>query len=90
MTGRIGVPLVKNGLEVTVKNLISSDIHTSIWLSVKNIESSEKPFKLIPGPAIQDDLGNQYESIKVPRASEISQTILYSNSTREGTVFLKD
>ena len=87
--GKIGVPLIKNGLEVTVKSVTAGDIQTSAWLSVKNREDMEKPFKLSPAPVILDNRGNQYENLKVARSAEITQTSLYPDATREGAIFFE-
>lgn len=85
--GSVGVPLVRSGLEITVKSVTAGDIQTTAWVSVKNLEDKIKPFKLNPGPAILDNNGTQYESIKVSRSSEIAQTDLYPLANREGSIF---
>ena len=87
--GKIGQPLILNGLEVTVKNVETGGAQTSIWLSVKNADVSEIPFKLVPSPVIMDSAGNQYENVKVARSAEITQTTLYPDATREGAVFFE-
>ncbi len=85
--GKIGVPLIKSGLEITVKSVIAGDVQTTAWISVKNLEDKIKPFKLSPSPTIIDNNGTQYESVRVSRSSEIMQTDLYPYANREGAVF---
>lgn len=87
--GRIGVPMVRGGLEITVKSATPTYQFTNVWLNVKNIENTEKPLKLGPGNIIIDNKGQQYENIKVPRGAEISQTDLYPQAMREGAVFFE-
>ncbi len=93
IVGKIGVPVVIDGFEVTVKSVTPSIQYTSVWLSVKNLEDTEKTLKLGPGNIIIDDMGQQYESVKVPKSAEIAQTDLYPQAMREGGVYfdkLKD
>ncbi len=85
--GEIGSPLIKNGLEISVKSVTAGDIQTTAWISVKNLEDKIKPFKLSPSPTIIDNNGTQYESVRVSRSSEIMQTDLYPYANREGAVF---
>ncbi|MCZ7381201.1 MAG: hypothetical protein O8C64_06490 [Candidatus Methanoperedens sp.] len=87
--GKLGMPGVKNGLEITVKSVTPGDIYTSVWVSVRNLGNTENPFKLTPSPVIIDNTGNQYESIKVARSGEIAQTNLYSMAKREGAIFFE-
>lgn len=87
--GKIGVPLAKNGLEITVKSAIPQDVQTSVWILAKNTGDMEKPFKLNPSPVIIDSDGNQYEKIRVARSAEIAQTDLYPQAKREGAVFFE-
>ena len=87
--GNIGTPLIINGSEITVKSITKTSLYISIWISVKNIGNDEKPFKLGPGTIVIDDMGQQYENIKVARSAEIAQTNLYAQSMREGAVFFE-
>lgn len=89
MVGKMGVPLVKNGFEITVKSATPQDFQTSVWILAKNTGDTEKPFKLNPSPVIIDSDGNQYEKIKVARSAEIAQTDLYPQAKREGAVFFE-
>lgn len=89
VVGKIGVPVVKKGFEITVKSVISSNQYTSVWLSVKNLEDNVKTLKLGPGNIIIDDKGQQYESIKVPRSAELVQTDIYPLAMREGGVYFE-
>lgn len=87
--GKMGVPVVSSGLEVTVKSVTSTSIYTSVWVSVRNTEREEKPFKIGSGTVVIDNLGQQYENIKVARSAEIAQTSLYPRAMREGAVFFE-
>lgn len=87
--GKFGVPLIKNGLNITVKNVVLANLYTNIWISVRNTEDTEKQFKLGVGSFILDDNGQQYEFIKVPRTAEIAQTNLYPEAMREGAVYFE-
>lgn len=89
VVGKLGAPSAKNGIEITIKSVTPSDFYTRVWVSVRNMENTEKPFKLTPSPVIIDNSGNQYESIKVARSGEIVQTNLYSMAKREGAVFFE-
>ncbi len=89
LIGKIGVPLTKNGFEITVKKVYLGDTYTNVWVSVRNTENKEKPFKLGQGTLLLDNIGQQYENIKIPRSSEIVQTNLYSLSMREGSIFFE-
>lgn len=89
LVGKIGVPLVSNGFEITVKGVTSSIINTNVGISIKNIENKEKPFKLGYGTVILDDNGQQYENIHPTRSSEISQANLSAKAIREGSVFFE-
>ncbi len=87
--GKKGVPLTKNGLEITVKNVYSEITYTNVQVSIKNIENKEKPFKFGPGTILLDDMNQQYENVKIPRSSEIAQTNLYPLAMREGSIFFE-
>ncbi len=87
IVGKIGVPVVTNGFEVTVKSATPSNQYTSVWLSVKNLGGEEKTLKLGPGNIVIDDKGQQYESIKVPKSAELTQTDLYPLAMKEGGVY---
>lgn len=87
--GKMGAPVVSSGLEVTVESVTPTSIYTSVWLSVKNTEREEKPFKIGSGTVVIDNKGQQYENIKVARSAEIAQTSLYPRAMREGAVFFE-
>lgn len=89
IAGKIGVPLLKNGFEVTVNSVNPQDFHTSIWISVRNMEDTQRPFRLKPSPFIIDNIGNQYENIKVVRSGQIVQNDLYKMARREGAIFFE-
>lgn len=87
--GKIGVPLINKGFEITVKSISPTEIRMTVWVIVKNKDNYEKPFKLGPGTTILDNAGQQYENIKVARSAEIAQTNLSAQAMREGAVFFE-
>ena len=89
IVGKMNVPIVSNGLEITVKNVNPTNFNTNIWISVRNVEDNEKQFKIGPGTVVTDNMGQQYENIKVPRSHEITQTNLSANAMKEGAVFFE-
>lgn len=89
IVGKLGVPLVSSGFEITVKSVTLTDIRSSVWIIVRNIENGEKPFKIGPGTIIIDNIGQQYENIKVARSAEIAQTNLSAKAMREGAIFFE-
>ncbi len=60
-----------------------------LTLQVKNIEETEKPFKLEPTAVMVDDLGNQYQ-MRVYKYTDVSnqieQVTIYPGVTREGVI----
>jgi hypothetical protein len=84
--GKIGVPMEKNGFEITVKSVSLSSIHSSVWIVAKNTGDIEKPLKLSPRPVIIDNSGNQYETLIIER-SGLNQSELYPKTKREGAIF---
>jgi len=89
IVGKLGVPLVSSGFEITIKSITVTDIRSSVWIIVRNIENGEKPFKIGPGTIIIDNVGQQYENIKVARSAEIAQTNLSAKAMREGAIFFE-
>ncbi len=89
ITGNIGVPIVSGSFEITIKRASPSMLHTDIWASVKNMNDNEEKFKIGPGTVVIDNMGQQYENIKVARSAEISQTNLSANAMREGAIFFE-
>lgn len=85
--GKIGTPLVSNGFEIVVKSVTPSDLRVTAWVTVRNKEKIEKSFKFGPDTIIIDNMGQQYERIKVARSAEIPQTNLYGGAMVEGAVF---
>jgi len=85
--GKIGVPLINNGFEITVKSVTPANLRTNVWIYVRNIDNDEKPFKLGPGTVMIDNIGQQYENVGVARSAEIAQTNLSSQAMREGAIF---
>lgn len=86
---KIGIPLVKDGFEITVKSVTPSIQFINVWLTVKNIGDEGKPFKIGSGTVIIDNMNQQHENIKVARSAEIAQTSLYPQAIREGAVFFE-
>jgi hypothetical protein len=89
VTGDIGVPLVTNSLEITIKRANPSMLYTNIWTSVKNLDGNEKQFRIGSGTVVIDNMGQQYEAIKIARSSEISQANLSAYAMREGAIFFE-
>lgn len=87
--GKIGVPLINNGFEITLKSITPTDVRMGIWISVRNVENNEKAFKIGPGTIMIDNMGQQYENIKVARSAEIAQTNLSAQAMREGAIFFE-
>lgn len=87
ITGKMNIPLVINGFEITVKNVGSAVMYTSIWIVVKNMDNVEKPLKIGSSTVVIDNMGEQYENIHVQRSSEIIQTNLTARAMREGSIF---
>lgn len=87
--GKIGTPIVKNGFEITVKSVTPSIQFTNVLLSVRNIDDKEKPFKIGPGTVLIDNKNQQYENIKIPKFTEITQTNLYPQAIRDGAVYFE-
>lgn len=90
IVGKIGVPLISNGFEITVKSISSTELRMSVWITVRNKDNYEKPFKLGSGTIVLDNIGQQYENINVKRSAEISQTNLAAKAMREGAVFFEN
>ena len=90
ITGKINTPIIDNLFEITVKNVNPSTIlYTSIWMSVTNMDDNDKQFKISSGTVIIDNMGQQYENIRVAKSAEISQTNLSSQAMREGAIFFE-
>jgi hypothetical protein len=87
ITGKMNIPLVINGFEITVTNVGSTVVYTNIWIVAKNMDDMEKPFKIGPSTVVIDNMGEQYENIHVQRSSEIIQTNLTAKAMREGSIF---
>lgn len=87
--GKMGIPLVNNGFEITVKSVNPTNLHIDVWISLRNLDNKEKQFKLGPGTVLIDNIGQQYENIKVARSAEITQTNLADHAMKEGAVFFE-
>ncbi len=89
IVGKLGVPLVNNGLEITVNSTAPAVLFTTVKLFVRNLEKTEKAFKIGPGTIILDNTGQQYEIVKISGATPIAQTDLYPLASREGSLFFE-
>lgn len=87
VVGQLGIPVVKKGLEITVMSATPTMFFTSILVQVRNMENTEKIFKLAPNPILLANTGNQYDRITKARSNEIIQTNLYAMAKREGFVY---
>lgn len=84
--GKMSTPVLINGLEINVTRVDSSILYTNVWVIAKNTEGIEKPFKIGPSTVVMDNIGQQYERLKVERAG-ISQTNLAARAMRDGAIF---
>jgi hypothetical protein len=87
--GKMGTPLVINGYEINVTRVGLSFLYMNVWVIVKNIDNSEKPFKIGPSTVILDNMGEQYENIHIQKSSELIQTNLAAKAMREGSIFFQ-
>lgn len=86
----MGDTITQDGFAVMLKGFRNSQDWTSqIIIDVENMENEEKPFNLIPSPILIDDLGNQYEMVKIVRSTQIKQTTIYPGTVREGSIFFE-
>ncbi|MDW7725600.1 MAG: hypothetical protein SCH70_00570 [Candidatus Methanoperedens sp.] len=84
--GKMSTPVLINGLEINITRVDSSILYTNVWIIAKNTEGIEKPFKIGPSTVVMDNIGQQYERLKVERAG-ISQTNLAARAMRDGAIF---
>jgi hypothetical protein len=63
---------------------------TGILLQVRNMDNTEKTFKLTPNPILLANTGNQYERITKARSNEIIQNNIYGMAKREGFVYFEN
>lgn len=89
VVGKIGVPVISNGFEIIIKSVSMTELRTTAWMTVKNKDNYEKPFKIGLGTSILDNEGQQYENIRVVRSAEIAQTNLSGDAMREGAIFFE-
>ncbi len=87
--GKMGTPLIINGFEINVTKVSSSFLYMNVWITVKNIDTKEKPFTIGPSTVILDNIGFQYEKVQVKRSSEIVQKNLAAKALREGSIFFE-
>jgi len=87
VVGKLRIPVVKKGFEFTVMSVTQTMFFTSVLLQVRNMDNTDKSFKLTPNPILLANTGNQYERISKARSNEIIQTDLYSLAKREGFVY---
>ncbi len=82
----IGKQLTDNGFEITIKIISPAKLYTNVWISVKNTDDKEKPFRIGSDSMIIDNTGWRYENVYAT-GIEIEQTNLSAQTTREGSVF---
>jgi hypothetical protein len=87
--GKMGTPLVIDRFEINVTRVGLSFLYMNVWVIVKNIDNSEKPFKIGPSTVILDNMGEQYENIHIQKSSELIQTNLAAKAMREGSIFFQ-
>jgi hypothetical protein len=85
----MGTPLVIDRFEINVTRVGLSFLYMNVWVIVKNIDNSEKPFKIGPSTVILDNMGEQYENIHILKSSELIQTNLAAKAMREGSIFFQ-
>ncbi len=87
----IGDTIDNSGFEVGLYGYQNTqNWNSNVIIAVKNMEYEEKQFKLSPAPVLIDDLGNQYDMIRVQRGSEIKQTTIYPGIIRRGSIYFED
>ena len=85
-----GETITQGGLEVKLNSFQNKqDLFSQVIIEVKNIGNENKPFKYNFTPVIIDDLGNQYEMIKIERNNQIEQTTLAPFARIEGSMFFE-
>jgi hypothetical protein len=84
--GKIGASLELNGFEINVTRADPSALYLNVWIIVKNLDDSEKTFKIGPSTVVMDNMGQQYERVEVERAGMI-QTNLAAKAMRDGAIF---
>lgn len=89
ITGKIGIPFMEDGFEITVKSAARSITYASVWITVKNTDNKEKSFKIDFGTVLIDNMIEQYENIHLKRSAEIVQTNLAAKAMREGAIFFE-
>ncbi len=90
VVGKLGIPVVKKGFEITVMSVSTTMSFTGILLQVRNMDNTEKAFKLTPNPILLASTGNQYERITKARSNEIIQNNIYGMAKREGFVYFEN
>lgn len=86
----MGETFTQDGFEIMLGGFQNTPGWTSkVILAVKNIENEEKIFSINPSPLLIDDLGNQYERIKIERSNQIKETIIYPGTVRRGSIYFE-
>lgn len=84
----IGETISNSGFEVGLYGYQNIQTwYSNVIVAVKNTDQEEKTFKLSPLPILTDDLGNQYDMLRVQRGSEIKQTTIYPGVIRRGSIY---
>ena len=91
---RIGLPqlgdtLEKNGLAVKLYDFSTMDNLSSINFVIENLGKIEKNVSLKPIPVIIDDLGNQYEGVKLELTDKVKLSPVYPGVSKTGTISFK-
>lgn len=85
-----GEAITQGGLEIKLKSFQNNkDWDSQVYITVKNIENENKPFKYNFTPVLIDDLGNQYEMINIKRSNQIEQTTIAPLARIEGSIFFE-
>ena len=86
----MGDIITQDGFMVMLKSFQNNQNYMSqIIIAVKNADNEVKQFILDPPPVLIDDLGNQYEMVKIERGTQIKQTPIYPEVIRRGAIFFE-
>lgn len=85
----VGSNITKKGISIRLERVNIFTVYTSIWIHVENNKDQVMPFRLSSTPAIIDNLGTQYEVLKIEKSAEIAQTDLQPKANRDGALFFE-
>ncbi|MFZ3170037.1 MAG: DUF1616 domain-containing protein [Candidatus Methanoperedens sp.] len=86
---QLGDTLEKNGLAVKLSDFSTVDNLSSLDFVIENLGKIEKNISLKPAPVIIDDLGNQYEGVKLEMIDKLKLSPVYPGVLREGRISFK-